>query len=479
VFLVALAASTSAALAGAEAPASNDSRIDAQDIYDTSYEIAARAGELLALATEARQRVVPGWERTATLGELTDSLYELSKLAGAHAATALSNLVDHEDPIGALSELALASFFAQQADVAAASVVAVAGLPPAVPGGASWSDTLPVPDGKYEGWLIPEDALAQADVVRVDPVSAEGEALNRWRSQLDANGKWLAQMVLVDDLYIKDPIVVSQVLAVGPRWLGQGGDILSGQTLHLHNVWVLKAASVYEAVKEPDLMVALQTGGWDAGATAWDCGDGGVFVPAVVESRQVICRAETVLLPAGLTAPDGTNRIRIATDCEIVPEKLGECRPIGATQLPTGSWLTQEDWVEPVSPPPWPTGTYPPLPDPESVDYPATAVSASPNDWCRNGTSDDSLPSMQSPAQPPDVADSIGEPNPQFNPELDAPFAGALVELNPDSDLAAQRIKQVQMQLAAQDGANADGDHVSDDRYRTKQAMWSQWATSP
>ena len=55
---------------------------------------------------------------------------------------------------------------------------------------------------------------------------------------------------------------------------------------------------------------------------------------------------------------------------------------------------------------------------------------------------------MQSPAQPPDVADSIGEPNPQFNPELDAPFAGALVELNPDSDLAAQRIKQVQMQLA-------------------------------
>lgn len=165
VFLVALAASTSAALAGAEAPASNDSRIDAQDIYDTSYEIAARAGELLALATEARQRVVPGWERTATLGELTDSLYELSKLAGAHAATALSNLVDHEDPIGALSELALAPLFAN-----ARGQFWLAVVPP----GAPCADCLNPPD------ILISDPISNL----LDPLTATWSFPNMIR------GKW-------------------------------------------------------------------------------------------------------------------------------------------------------------------------------------------------------------------------------------------------------------------------------------------------
>lgn len=97
-----------------------------------------------------------------------------------------------------------------------------------MPGGAEVNTTLPVPDGKYEGWIIPEEALADAVEVRIDPSSVEGDALEAWRNAIDTNAKWLGERAFVDDLWVKDPIVVSELFAVGPRWLGEGGDIYRG-----------------------------------------------------------------------------------------------------------------------------------------------------------------------------------------------------------------------------------------------------------
>jgi len=302
---------------------------DAADLFDTAWELAQRAEALVRFSIEARGRIVVGWSETAEVSLLADALYDLATVQAEHAHAALTVLFEQGDLTLAIDELSMANYFSQQAEAAVAAVSVAAGLPPAVPGGAEVNTTLPIPDGKYEGWIIPEEALANAVVVRIDPSSAAGDALEAWRNAIDTDAKWLGERAFVDDLWVKDPIVVSELFAVGPRWLGEGGDIYKGQTLHLQNVWVLKTKDVYEAVKQPELMTALSVGGWDAGATAWECPGGEIFVPALYEGKKVVCRTERVTLPDGLFAPDGNPWVDIATDCSLVPEKMGECKAVG------------------------------------------------------------------------------------------------------------------------------------------------------
>jgi len=444
--------------------------LDAQDLVDTAYELSLRGDELMRFASEARVRVVPGWEGSATVPELADALDDLSRLQVAHAQAALAAMFEQGDPLLALDEIALANHVSTQAEVAAAAVSVAAGMPPAVAGGAELATLLPVPDGKYEGWIIPQEALAAADVVKVDPASPEGEALAAWRDMLEENAKWLGEKVFVEDLYVKDPLVVSELLAVGPRWLGEGGVVYVGQTLHLQNVWLLKSEDVYGALKQPELMTALTIGGWEAGATAWDCGTDAVFVPTLWEGRKVICQTKRVELPDGLHAPDGRSWIQIATDCSIVPEKVGECKPLPGVDIEPEDGAPSP--AAAIPPPPMPPESYPPIAGGGGPILREFASAERTGFVCEVGNPERHAPaSSERPGEAP--LGGLGVPQAGDMIGFDGPFEGDLLELNPDPNVAELDIAEIEAELDAL-GLDADDSNNSDARYVAKQVMWAQ-----
>lgn len=467
--LLALLATVTRPAPAASAPSLAPS---AQEIIDTAWELAQRAEELMRFAADAKRNLVAGWDQSAPVWEIRDAVDGLATLAAQHAGNALADMESAADVESALAEIAVAAALAEQAEIAASALSAAAGLPPAVPGGAEWRTALPVPDGKFEGWIVPEEALAAATLVEVDPGSAEGNALQSWRDTLDANAEWLGERVLVEDLYVKDPIIVSELLSFGPRWLGTGGFVQSGVTIHLHNVWVIKTADVYEAVKHPELLESLELGGWDAGATAWDCGDDAVYVPAIWEGEKVICETRRVSLPFGIVAPDGRSFIEVAQNCALVPEKIGECRPLpgwgGFVQPPAFSEL-----ITRVLPAAYPADSYPPLPSPDSFESLGPMPEPEPLHACGNDAVppwERDLPTAASASEP-----ALPGPVPEVDPlpELDGPFVGDAATLNSNPQLSEAAYLQMVPDLADFDaGPQRSGDE--DARYQLKLTLYQQ-----